>query len=231
MCRFWPACAVLFQTVCRFCCVYGQFVCFDQPVLCVVFQDNVIVLTNLCSVLCLRQCVFLTSLCSVLCFRQCVGFDVFQDSLCVLTSLCSVLRFRRRPCKGRRPTANNRESRQRKNACAVSRRGRSKSQHTGYTLSSVSRAAHVDHHQHNAWIGRRGHVWQVRQTDVVMCDSERHKNPMTFFGFCSLYLRQQHLYGCREGEKIMADEWVHLLIGALCGCREGQKNVADEWVC
>ena len=115
--------------------MFQDSVSFDQPVLCVVFQDDVYVLT---------------SLCCVLCFRQCVGFDVFQDSSYVLTSLCSVLCFRRRPCKGRRPTANSRESRQRKSACAVSRRGRSKSQHTGYTLSSISRAAHVDHCQHNA---------------------------------------------------------------------------------
>ena len=38
--------------------------------LCVVFQDNVIVLTNLCSVLCLRQCV---------CFDQPVLCVVFQE--------------------------------------------------------------------------------------------------------------------------------------------------------
>ena len=48
-------------------------------------------------------------------------------------------------------------------------------------------------------------VTEVRQADVVMCDSERHKNPMTSFLLLSLS-KTATLCGCIEGEKITADE-------------------------
>ena len=35
-----PVLCVVFQTMCRYWCVSGQFMCFDQPVLCVVFQEK-----------------------------------------------------------------------------------------------------------------------------------------------------------------------------------------------